>query len=1223
MAYVVDPARFKAEGALLDWAFIARRLNTKYDGRKRQMLQLRWMTAVGLGMPTEPFVVWRRPKGQQFVKNLGFSSHHQIWLFGSSTVNWIDGPMAQVMVDVQATLPGTVYAYAGSPHISNAVATADVPVGASTVTLKASTIDGLVTTPGMNVTAVRGVPLDQLTGAAGWRQYEIVGLPVPKPDWDDLSKHALKQGMVASLTTPQDAARQRLERGGPQVGWQSGLLSGQAVPPWSPPSISQLVLTEIRSDIIDKLQLVLPATPPNQQLDEKLPVTLPPPENSSGKKMSGGNRTTQVSPLAVTLMGAGSDPWLALALGFGTAYDAAGGVNPLTGKPDEESALNYDYMVTARWEKGLDGDSDPFEMAAVVPSPALAIPPPLPANLSAEVMGQLRPLSTDADWRCSVKASWDRPPDMELFRPRTYAFMRTGLLPPEPTVALMPKRQSGGYRYLLINSALPTPLPPDWWRVAAVDRELIIPSVNGQRGLRYGVAHQDIYGQWTPWVVADTLATQPPVDDVRIVHAKLDAALPLSPGGSVCDGTLTLEFLWDWRMRSPQQIRFVGRLYAAAQRDDPPPSFAVPGLLERTLAGTGTSLDITFAGDVPSAPGATFVALSEDGEHSVPFGPAQGDETRRYRVTLTDFSLDFASTPHIALALWANATERIPPQRVGDWSDEPSLIAVSDPRPPKLIPDVVTLASLPDASGECHARLSWTASANAAGYFIYEATETNILEANGMPAPPPDDTLSQRLAKIKQLFAANPSRREFTRRNDKPITALSTDITLPRGSTNIHVFVVIGVNAGQVESAWPAAPNADDALQAFAAPRVMKPAPPTIEVAPSLDNSVTPPVYRARVQVGVRPGPRVRKVELFRVRVDDAAKDLDTMGPSVATVTGSGAGWTVTKQIDDFGANIETATGFDTPTGSWKRVWYRAVAWSDPDPLRGYLAGRSLASSAAWVVVPPSDPPDLSAVTVSWPAGGALGDVLLRWTSSAPLRKMPLGPHTLTVRAWVKGATPLIETNSSLDALPTTAPVADSGVWVTDADGPSPFEYAAVLRRLSPDDAVQVIIRLTDPLGRSSERLVGIPSGPILPAPDLSNFVLTNSTNPAGKMLTWNSDSPYALNDPSPYVLRVTAFRRSNFPFITLTPVTFQMPLPGVPLDEPGPVPPGTDQLRVRRVPGASVTQGYYAFCRVAVTRFVVRLTSPDGRVAEETIQAGGLLNQLTEWVRNLFTVSR
>src|SRR5204863_3552364 len=114
--------------------------------------------------------------------------------------------------------------------------------------------------------------------------------------------------------------------------------------------------------------------------------------------------------------------------------------------------------------------------------------------------------------------------------------------------------------------------------------------------------------------------------------------------------------------------------------------------------------------------------------------------------------------------------------------------------------------------------------------------------------------------------------------------------TLPKGSTAIHVFTVIGVNAGQVEAAWPSTLNAADALQAFAAPRVMKPAPPTLEVIPYVDQAANPVVYGAQLRIGARPGPRVRKVDIFRVRVPDAAKDLDTMGPPVASVTGGGGG---------------------------------------------------------------------------------------------------------------------------------------------------------------------------------------------------------------------------------------------------------------------------------------------------------------------------------------------
>jgi hypothetical protein len=367
-----------------------------------------------------------------------------------------------------------------------------------------------------------------------------------------------------------------------------------------------------------------------------------------------------------------------------------------------------------------------------------------------------------------------------------------------------------------------------------------------------------------------------------------------------------------------------------------------------------------------------------------------------------------------------------------------------------------------------------------------------------------------------------------------------------------------------------------------------------------VDKATDPVTYGAQLRIGARPGPRVRKVDVYRVRVPDAAKDLDTMGPPVASVTGSGGGWTVAQTSDVYGTNIQTVSGLDMPSGRWKYVWYRAVAWSDPDPLRGYLGGRSSASSAAAIVVPPADPPNLSAIGVSWPLGGQLGDVLLTWTSGAPLQKTALGPHTLTVHAAAPDAPPLIELNSRVDSLPTSEPV-DSGVWLTNPAGPAPFAYSAVVRRTTVDDPLQVIVRMTDPLGRSSESLVSIPSGPVLQPPDLSDFLVSPSLNPPGTMLTWKSQAPYEMWDPAPYGLRVTAIRPQLMKFPP-PPIVLQMPLPDVPLDEPGPVPPGVDPLRVRRVVTGGTQQDYYAFCRVSVARFVVRLTAPDGRFVEQTI---------------------
>jgi hypothetical protein len=74
------------------------------------------------------------------------------------------------------------------------------------------------------------------------------------------------------------------------------------------------------------------------------------------------------------------------------------------------------------------------------------------------------------------------------------------------------------------------------------------------------------------------------------------------------------------------------------------------------------------------------------------------------------------------------------------------------------------------------------------------------------------------------LSGHNPLRRAFTRLNSTATTAASMDIALPRGSTSIHLYVVLGGSAGQVESAWPSGPTPDDSLIAIAAAHIAKPA---------------------------------------------------------------------------------------------------------------------------------------------------------------------------------------------------------------------------------------------------------------------------------------------------------------------------------------------------------------------------------------------------------------
>ncbi len=1198
MAYIVDQTVFHAEGALISWTAAAQRLNIPLWAPLPTVIELRWMLSDGMGMPTEPFVVWSRPHSAAGNWQPLAISQKQLLFFGLFTlVTWSQGSASSVSVDVQAPSGGTILAFAGGPLFSNICAVAAVPTGNSTIELSAHIIDGLLVAPGITVTAVRGLLSTAYANAPGWTAIELVGLPVKQADWSGIGKHGEPQGMVGAFTDAQTAAVARLTRGAPPIGWALTDGSGIAAPTWVAPNFGSLV-GEVNSGLgpldqpglLDELKDIVKNFAPDQQAAQTITVALPQPSNSSGQSMGGADTSTTLAPLVMTLMAASLDPFLSLVLGFGTAYPPAKDAAAAPAGPG-----GFDFMVTARWEKGLDGKSAPAEYAAIIPAPVAPPAPPPPANMFTEVVGALRPLAGDGNWRSTVRVGWDRPPNIQLFRTASFAATRASTAPVAPIVALMAARPSGGYLPIAINQAADPP-DPEFYHLNTVDREVQIPSNPGTCQLTYAAAVQDIYGQWTPWISVARSLVQPDLEPVQIVSATLKPIAPAS--GSVCATSLDIEFLWDWRIRTPQQITFVARMYAAATHGTPPPSTVVPAGFDRSLAGGGAALVITFSGAVPSAPGTTIIPLTEDGEKNAgSFGDAQGGDTRRYRLTLSGLSLDFGATPFIGLAIWAMGQELIAPQRLSAWTDKPLVVAIGDPRPPVVQIEHVTLGSLPDATGSSHVRIHWPTPSNAVGFFIYEATEANMLDAFGLPAPAPSDTLDARLAVLNHAFHTNPLRRPFTRLNSTATTASSMDIALPRGSTSIHLYVVLGVSAGQVESAWPSLPTPEDSLIAIAAPHIAKPAPPMLETQRILDNSTNPPTYKASLTISSRPGPRPNQIDIHRVRVDDAARELDTMGPPIASLTASAGGWVVTK--DPTHTYIASVTGTDAPPGSWKRVWYRATAWTAPDPTRGALPGRSDASAATFVVLPPPDPPVLTPLLIG--TGPAAADVVLQWTCASPVPRTPLGPHRITLRAVVPGTPPqgppgpLLALDSTLDQLGKTQPATGSAAWiVSTASGVT--TYRALVRRAAITQSFRFVASITDPIGRSGEQLTIVASGPVDPPPDLENLKVQRIPMPlpTRTVLTFTSSSPINAPLDGPYVLKITALPSIPHPFPP--PPTIQMALGDVPTRAPVGPPPVMYVVRS----GAGPTYTYTAVTTASVGHFVVRITAPNAQFVEK-----------------------
>ena len=1184
--YLVDPALFHAEGAVVNWDAAAKRVGLPGSPGHTygSVIELRWMLKATMGMPTEPFGIWVRPHAKEPAKALQITQRQLEFAGLVTMITWADGAMAQVLVNVQAPAGGSIYAFSGGPLQSNICSFTALATGNSTVELTAPAIDGLLVSPGVSVTQVIGI-LPATLSNAGWTLIELAGLPVQQAQWSGIGKQGEPQGITGSLTDAQTAAVSRLRRGAPPVGWGPLLAVGYPAPPWLAPGFPALV-QEVNSSLLDQLRDIVRDFPPDQQAAQVVEVTVPPPTNSSGQPMNASPSASELAPQPMTLMAAAIDPFLSLVLGFGTAYPAQGDTSIL-------GPVAQDFMITAHWEQGLDGASAPLDYAAVIPRPGPAVPPGPPANLACVALGALRPLASDGDWRDSVRLSWDRPPDMQLTRPVSFAAARTGISPPAPAQPLMDPRPSGGYRPIGINQVTDPP-DPEFSRLNIVDRELDIPASPGSLAVKYGAAVQDIYGQWTPWATIDQALAQPDLEPVQIVRAELAPVVPAS--GSLCPATLELDFLWDWRIRSPMQVTFTGLMYPAAAHGSPPPSLVIPGGLDRSLTGGGPPLVVTFAADVPSAPGATIAPLTTDGDEASGFGAAQGSDARRYRLEVTGLALDFAGTGFIGMAIWAQGQERIAPQRLTAWSGKPMVVSTGDPRPPVVTPAHVRLGSLPDATGSSHVQISWGTQPSAVGYYVYEATEASLLDAYGLPEPSQSATLDQRLAVLMAAFRANPLRRPFTRVNSTAQQDTGLDIALPRGSTGIHLYVVLGVSAGQVESAWPSGQTPDASLIAVAAPYVSSPAAPMIEVGRLLDTTTIPPTYKTNILVTTRPGPRPARIDLHRVRVDDAARELDTMGPAVAQVTASGAGWTVTQTPDQvYGPYIATVQGTDAPPGSWRRVWYRATAWTAQDDTRGALAGRSAASNAAWVVLPPPDGPVLSPLLMGGGPGAA--DVVVQWTCPSPVARTPLGPHRIAARARIAGApaqlAPLLMVDSTLDALDSAEPATGSGVWIVGTSS-GLSTYRAIIRRAAVTDAVDFAVRVTDPVGRTGAQLLTVPSGPADPAPDLENVAFGTAPGPPPRrVLTFTSTSPIVAPLDGPYVLRVAGSRSLPFP----PPPTLTMPLGSVPVKPPAGSP---EIFAIRGLAGPPYA--YTVVTTALVTGFVVRITAPDGRYVQQAV---------------------
>lgn len=1225
MARRADSFNFRAQAAQLNWASIVQRLWGTGRGlpdpraqlpdektlRIHSMdIHLAWACSAELGVPLGPFTVWTRPGSQDKLREVPVSlssRDHGIGLWWGG----VEAACVEVTCDVlDPARPVGLLLVRTAPTIYDTVAaTALMPAGpTATIRLLCSGATIAVLINGANP-VVQIQTLEDVVNDPAWKPIEIVGLPIDQP-WGGTAYDSTDQGPVSALVSPEEAAVMRLIRGGPIAGWAPFTQSGHPAPPWAAPD-PKLLVEEVRKQLLPEItQLYDGATPEYEQSAITGSRVVDGPRQ--GGRTSTLATTVDVGPWGMLMLPAMSDPFLNLATGFGSAYSIEAIERWQIG------VGGSDFLVTAKYASLQPPHQGPVEMAAYCPPAMHHLMVPDPTGLTAKRAGLVAPPAPDQTWRESVKVGWNRlTVTAALGSVSESAVARFDTAAGSPAESLLPKRDSGGWRPFTISPDAPKG-QPGHDRVSVSDGAAEIPMGSGGRNVGYSVVVGDIFGVWSSWRDVPYSGDEPGPHPPRIVSLALQATYAGSPS---CPASLDAEISVEWTERTPAAVELVALFFPMALPTSPPPAGLSP--TGPTPAGCfRRDIGLTFAGDIPTGVGCTVVSLDADGEHPMTPGPGQGNGGRRYALHSDIPLLDFGSTNRWGMQMFARRTLLVgaSPSPWSPDSAHPALSSAASPIPvvplPPPAPPGVPLGSTLDMQGCSHVLVQWSlpAGVDVRTIVVWEVAEASLRQRCGLSSRAPDtDSPGVRLAALWAAYdALTPTQRRnaFRRVRELGVGTNQLDVTLPKGSTDIHLFVVTTVTTSGVDSPWPSGPGAPhEHLQAAIAPRMRRPSPPLARSSVASDGTVT-------IQLSAASAVPVRAFRLLRTRSELAAMSSDTMGPAFAEPPVDTPTPAATDAVTGFPIYTATWTGPFPP--AWDQWLVRAVALAvDTVPVAGVRGLPSESGDVVSFLVPPDGPPDLAPLTYDIWAGDHRG-VVIRSSTTAPVRALPLGSHRFTATAGTQTfvATPI----EQLAETPlTTAPAAAATAAVLErgarASGHSPV--ALWFTRPVAADPVQVTLRLVDPLGRATEQTLTVPG--YVPPPPIQLAVVGVSVIAArGVVVRLACDA-----DPSaepPFVMEVSASQRGRFfgpiralqltgtvgplPFFGRTlQGTFpfdQIPVEGLPFR------PGAEIQVVRRRPSMLPNQGDYAVWvpLTAPVSIGISVVAPDGAQVSVTATA-------------------
>jgi hypothetical protein len=757
--------------------------------------------------------------------------------------------------------------------------------------------------------------------------------------------------------------------------------------------------------------------------------------------------------------------------------------------PQVDAYGDYDYMVTAPFTiPSQSAGNLSVGLSTTLAALSTGQPPVAPpAALSSALSQVYAPLHRDQLVPAAIRVSWQA-----SSIPQGYGILASRA--PNQSEILNASRPAAVHGYYVFVGLAPTNpdpnTPPDQQNPGFSDTQCalpLLPHTSPDVTNRYLVAAQDIFGQWSNWVETSTALSPAPVTKPGLRNAEFILAAS-SPPTPVVSATLRIDFGWDWQDRAPGQIRFTGQFVPAPATTLNPPYLGGFAMKNSGPIGPPVVLTFNYGSLNPDTVDPNAIVPVIDSQHTSagpvmilaegsPPTPAPNPLQVQYRVDITGLQLDFSAADELDFVIYATATEEIRPGVWSDPSDAASslfigkIVRALDPNPPTVLfaPPPISWTALPDATGVARGVLEWTADPRAAGYFVWEATESALqhILPGGSPDPPADTPYVTRAATIIDLLNNNQdtSLQGFARLTQDPIAGNRTEIAIPGSASTLYLYRISAISANNVEAAR------SEQIAVFGVPRRNVPGTPRI----MLRSVTSSPGGIQVIVLSVESGAMPSGFRLFRVRNQLLSQDGFTMGP--AKIDESSADWEDYSSTTLAGKLLSGKSVVDTAAiQSWYPYYYRATAVGAQDLANGLYSGESgFSSTQAGYVLPPS-PPMIGSFQVSISSGAALITLV---TDLPVAAASPVGPALVELLQLVRlGVGPL-----ELQQLLASAPDQIAMGSVSPPSSP-PSTFHGELRSSIPDGnghwTLQILIpysageqrtfvvRLTDPLARQS-----------------------------------------------------------------------------------------------------------------------------------------------------------